>query len=107
VLGGVSQTNGVYNNSTSPSFIAGSGSLLVQSVATNPTNILFSVTGNSLTLKWPGDHLGWILQSQTNSLSSGLGTNWTDVSGSGSSTQAVVNINSANPTVFFRLRLPQ
>jgi autotransporter-associated beta strand protein len=34
VLGGVTQTPGVYNNSTSPSFLAGSGSLVV--LATGP-----------------------------------------------------------------------
>jgi fibronectin-binding autotransporter adhesin len=81
-------------------------SIITQTIATNPTNITFSVSGSTLTLSWPSDHLGWILQSQTNSLNTGLTANWFDVAGSGSSTQAVVNINPANPTVFFRLRSP-
>jgi hypothetical protein len=75
-------------------------------VATNPTNITFVISGNTLTLTWPADHLGWILQSQTNGSSVGLATNWVNIAGSGSSTQAVVNINPANPAVFFRLRSP-
>jgi autotransporter-associated beta strand protein len=81
-------------------------SIITQTIATNPTNITFSVSGSTLTLSWPFDHLGWILQSQTNSINVGLSANWFDVIGSGSSTQAVVNINPANPTVFYRLRSP-
>ena len=76
------------------------------SVATNPTNISYSLNGNSLTLTWPGDHLGWILQGQTNGLNIGVSNNWQDVPGSGSSTQAVINVSGSNPTVFFRLRSP-
>jgi len=79
---------------------------VVVGVASNPTNIMFSLSGNTLTLSWPADHLNWILQSQTNSLSVGLSTNWVDVAGSGSSTQAVININGNNPSVFYRLRHP-
>jgi hypothetical protein len=47
-----------------------------------------------------------MLQSQTNNLGVGLTTTWFDMVGSGLSTQAVFNINPANPTVFFRLRSP-
>ena len=76
-------------------------------VATNPTNILFSVSGGQLTLSWPSDHLTWVLQSQTNALSVGLSNNWVDVANSGSSTQAVININTnGQKAVFFRLRSP-
>jgi hypothetical protein len=48
--------------------------------------------------------LGW--QSQTNSLSTGISPNWFDVPGSASSTSAVLNMNPANATVFYRLRHP-
>lgn len=65
-----------------------------------------SVAGNSLTLTWPVEYLGWILQTQTNSLNVGLGANWVDVAGSGASTSATVTVNPANPTVFLRLRSP-
>jgi autotransporter-associated beta strand protein len=76
---------------------------VVNGTATNPTNITFVVLGNTLTLSWPADHLGWILQSQTNTLNVG---NWFDVAGSSSATNAVITINPANPAVFFRLRSP-
>jgi fibronectin-binding autotransporter adhesin len=75
------------------------------SVATNPTNIMVSVNGGNLSLSWPADHLGWYLQVQTNSLSTGLGTNWVDVPGSSSVTNVVVPVNPDNPTVFYRMSL--
>jgi len=52
------------------------------------------------------DHLGWMLQTQKNDFQSGLTTNWVDLVGTDSSTQAVVTINSTNGSVFFRLRHP-
>jgi len=107
VTNGVSAGPGVYNSTTGSPFITGAGSLLVPStMASNPTNITASVSGNTLTLSWPADHLGWILQSQTNSLTIGLSTNWVDVAGSGSSNTNVITINPALPTAFYRLRHP-
>lgn len=82
------------------------GVLSVIATASNPTNITFSVSGSSMTLSWPSDHLGWILQSQTNSLSTGLTGNWTDVNGSSAVTSINIGISPATPTVFFRLRHP-
>jgi len=82
---------------------------VVSGIASNPTNITAVVTGNTLALSWPTDHLGWILQSQTNSLSVGLTTNsatWYDVTGSSSSTSASITIDLTQPTVFYRLRHP-
>jgi hypothetical protein len=73
-------------------------------VATNPTTLTAVVSNNAVLLSWPADHLGWILQAQTNS--AGLGTNWVDIGGSSSSTNYNIIINPANPTVFFRLRSP-
>jgi autotransporter-associated beta strand protein len=73
--------------------------------ATNPTNILFSLSGSTLTLSWPSDHLGWTLQAQTNAVTKGISTNWSDIPGSSSGTQSVITINPAAPTVFYRLRL--
>jgi hypothetical protein len=89
------------------SFNPSSGVLsVINGTAMNPTNITATVSGGTLTLVWPADHLGWILQSQTNSLSVGLMTNWVDVAGTGVSTTNNIPINPANPTVFFRLRSP-
>jgi hypothetical protein len=114
VLNGVSQPTGVYNSTTSATYLTGSGSLEVGvPIASNPTNILFNVSGSganrTLSLSWPADHLGWILQAQTNTLNSGLSPlagHWIDVPGSGSSTSAVIPIIATNPTVFYRLRHP-
>jgi len=73
-------------------------------MATNPTNITFSVSGSVLTLSWPADHLGWYLQVQTNSLSTGLGTNWVFVPGSSSVVTTNFTVNPANASVFYRLK---
>jgi autotransporter-associated beta strand protein len=79
---------------------------VVPSMATNPTNITYHLSGGQLTMTWPGDHLGWILQSQTNQLNIGLSTNWYDVAGSSAATQAVITVDATKPTVFYRLRKP-
>jgi len=66
-----------------------------------PTNISYTISGSSLILNWPAGQ-GWQLQSQTNSLSTGLTTNWTTVSGA---TPPFTNtITPANPAVFYRLK---
>jgi hypothetical protein len=75
-------------------------------VALNPTNITASVSGNTLTLSWPADHLGWRLQVQTNSLAAGLGTNWAALPGTDLVTSTNLNINPANRAVFYRMIYP-
>ena len=75
-------------------------------VAGNPTNITYQVAAGKLALSWPGDHLGWRLQAQTNNLAHGLGTNWSDVAGSAITNQLAIPINPANGSVFYRLIYP-
>lgn len=106
VLNGVNKPAGVYNSTSGAPFLTGTGSLLVQPIATTPTNITVSASGNTLSLSWPASHLGWILQRQTNPLTVGLSTNWADVAGSASITATNITINPANPAVFYRLRNP-
>lgn len=108
VLGGLNQPAGVYNSTTSPSYIAGSGNLLVAPIATNPTNITAAVTGGGAQydLSWPATHKGWRLQAQTNALSVGLGATWFDVAGSTATNHVIIPINPANGAVFFRLVYP-
>lgn len=65
-------------------------------VAPPPPTILFSQSGNSLQLSWPGS---FKLQSQTNSLN---GTNWVDYPGGGTS-PVTITIDPSNGSVFFRL----
>ena len=107
VLGGASQSPGVYNSTTSPTFITGSGNLLVvPPVNPAPTNLVASVSGNTLTLSWPTDHTGWRLQVQTNSLATGLGSGWTDVPGTAAANTYNATISPANGAVFYRMVYP-
>jgi hypothetical protein len=78
----------------------------LSTVSTTPTPITYGVTGNTLTLSWPGDHTGWRLQTQTNALNGGLGTNWVDWPDAASTNQVAIPIVNANRTVFFRLVYP-
>jgi len=71
-----------------------------------PTNLVFSVSGSTLTLSWPANYLGWYLQAQTNSLSSGLGTNWVTIPGTELVTSYTNTIDTTKGTVFYRLDLP-
>ena len=88
-------------------FDAASGVLsVVQPVATNPTNISYALGGGSLTLSWPADHTGWTLQTQTNALNIGLGTNWVNVPGSSLTNNVVVPVDAASDSVFYRLIYP-
>jgi 4-phytase/acid phosphatase len=68
----------------------------------NPTNITASVSSNTLTIAWPADHIGWILQAQTNGLSTGQ---WFDLPGSDVVNAVVTPMNLANAAVFYRLRM--
>ena len=77
-----------------------------QSINTNPTNVTAVLSGNTLTLSWPADHLGWKLQVQTNSLSAGLGTNWITIPGSSGVTSTNITVDPANGSVFYRLTYP-
>ena len=75
-------------------------------IASNPTNLSYTVAGDTLKLTWPADHLGWILQTQTNNPNAGLAGGWLDVTNSNWGVQEVVTIRQQNPAVFFRLRHP-
>jgi autotransporter-associated beta strand protein len=70
----------------------------------NPGKILSSVSGNVLSLSWPTNS-GWTLQIQTNSLSTGLSTNWVDVPGSTAITSTNITLDPARPAIFYRLKL--
>jgi len=72
-----------------------------------PTNLTMSLVGNTnLNLAWPGDHTGWRLEAQTNSLAVGLRTNWVIVPGSGVTNKMTFPVDLANGAVFFRLMYP-
>lgn len=71
-----------------------------------PTNLIWQVTGSLLKLSWPPDHLGWRLQTQTNALGSGLGTNWVTVPNSTNVISTNLAITVTNGCVFFRMIYP-
>lgn len=101
VSGGVAGT--VWTNK-----LALNGSIAVLSVgsgvATNPTNITFSVSnGTNLSLTWPGNHLGWTLLTNSAGLTT---TNWYPYPGSASVTNENIIIGPGQSNVFFRLVYP-
>lgn len=75
-------------------------------IATNSTSITASVSGTNLSLFWPSDHIGWILQVQTNPLTIGIDTNWMPMTNSIITNQMFVPIDPNNGSVFYRLKLP-
>lgn len=76
------------------------------SLPTTPTNVSYSLAGNQLTLSWPANYQGWVLQSQTNPATVGLSNNWVDVPGSADGVSTTVPFDPAQGSVFFRLRYP-
>ena len=79
---------------------------VVSNVTAILTNLVWSVTGTNLSLVWPADHLGWQLQTQTNSLNNGLGTNWVTVPNSTNVNGMLIPIRAGNGCIFFRLASP-
>ena len=75
-------------------------------VNTNSPYMTNTLNGTTLTLSWPADHIGWRLQSQTNSVTVGLSTNWVDVAGASATNQVILTVDQTKGTVFFRLIYP-
>jgi autotransporter-associated beta strand protein len=81
---------------------------VVSGVNPNPTSITATVSGSTLTLAWPADHTGWTLQSQTNTLGTGLNPNpaaWVNVPGSTSVNSVTITLDPTQPAVFYRMKL--
>jgi hypothetical protein len=75
-------------------------------VATNAINVQSTVTNGMMHLSWPPDHIGWTLQQQNTGLTTGLGTNWVNVSGSTGVNAVSAPVTTTNGCVFFRLVYP-
>jgi len=73
-------------------------------VSANSPYLTNSFSGGNLSLSWPADHVGWVLQVQTNSLGAGLGTNWVDVPGSATTNAVFIPGSLGNGAVFYRLK---
>lgn len=72
-----------------------------------PTNMLFSVAGDQLTLQWPEDRIGWTLQ--TNSIGLTAPNAWFEFppgTGSRNTNRVVITIDPTKSNVFFRLVYP-
>lgn len=83
-------------------------SSVVNVLPVSPTapQIAWGFTNNQLQLAWPGDHQGWRLQTQTNPLAGGLGTNWVTWPGSPFTNQVSMPVDAMQGSVFFRLASP-
>jgi len=83
------------------------GSVLVVSSGTlpsTPTNVTYSVSGNTLGIGWPLSYTGWLLQS--NSVGITGTSSWFVVPGSAATNSMSFTINPTNRNVFYRLRHP-
>jgi autotransporter-associated beta strand protein len=78
--------------------------VMVGGVDPTPTNITATVSGSTLTLSWPGSHLGWILQ--TNAAGLAATNSWFAYPGSASVTSIPHTIDRSRTNVFFRLISP-
>jgi alpha-L-fucosidase 2 len=74
-------------------------------VSLTPPLLSASISGQQCQLLWPGDHIGWRVQAQTNSLSQ---TGWVNVAGNwvGLTNQLLLPISEGNGSVFYRLVYP-
>jgi glucose/arabinose dehydrogenase len=79
----------------------GTGGIVYKLVA---LRLAFQKTGNLLDISWPV--AGGRLQTQTNSPSQGIGTNWETLPGSTTTNRVIAPIDPANGSVFYRLALP-
>ena len=77
---------------------------VVGPIPTNPTNITVSVTGSTMTLSWPADHLSWMVQS--NSVNLAVPADWIDISNTVSGTSYSITTDASKTNVFYRLRKP-
>jgi fibronectin-binding autotransporter adhesin len=84
--------------------LAVDGTIAVLSIiTTTPPYLTNSITGSVLNFSWGAGYLGYHMEVQTNSLSTGLGTNWVTVPGTTTVTATNFTINPANGSVFYRL----
>jgi autotransporter-associated beta strand protein len=68
------------------------------------TNLLFNVAGNQVTLSWPTNYVGWLLQS--NSVNLAFTNYWYTVPGSATTNRVPISIVPGNANVFYRMLHP-
>jgi hypothetical protein len=87
-------------------FVASAAFSVTNLLTSPPLTLSQNSGGSQFVLSWPADRRGWLLQVQTNSLITGLGTNWVTVPGSDSLNISTNAIDPANEAVFYRLICP-
>jgi alpha-L-fucosidase len=86
---------------------ADSDEVAVRPISTNPATLAAaSLSANQLQIVWPREHTGWVLQSQTNSLAAGLGTNWVNIACSTETNGLGLSPAPTSGSTFFRLVRP-
>jgi len=75
-------------------------------VSIAPVELSMSLLTSNLSLSWPEDHTGWRLQMQTNTLFTGLSTNWMDVPDSQATNSVLLPLHPQDGAVFYRLVYP-
>jgi hypothetical protein len=76
----------------------------VSVTAPSPAGLLtVTLNQNTLKLDWPADHIGWLLQTQTNP---GINSQWFPIPGSSATNHLDLTLDRANTSVFFRLVAP-
>lgn len=87
--------------------LAVDGSVTVLTAQPIPAITTTVVGGTQLNLSWPASWTGGAhLQAQTNSINSGLRSNWVDVAGTDTVNTYSTPINKTNGSVFYRLVIP-
>jgi autotransporter-associated beta strand protein len=108
-----STTSGSFSATSFPSLPAGfkwqwtptSGTLsVISTVGLNATNITVGVSGNTLQLSWPPDHIGWHIE--TNMADITDANSWFPLAGSEATNQVTLPIAPSAPSIFFRLTFP-
>ena len=77
---------------------------VVSLLPSTPTNVTATVSGNVLSLSWPASYQGWLLQS--NSVSLTVPADWYDISNTAAGSSYNITINPGQANVFYRLRHP-
>ena len=77
--------------------------LLAASVLDSPPWLTNVVSGSNLILSWPSDHIGWMLEVQTNAPGVGITRNWNTITDSTTTNLWTLPINPANGSVLSRL----
>jgi hypothetical protein len=109
-------TNAGLSNGTSYYFVVSgvnvagesgnSSEVSARPVSLVPPRLSPAMAAGQFQLDWPADHLGWRLEAQTNSINSGLSTNWFTVPASTNVNQLSLPALLDNDSVFFRLVYP-